>query len=69
MILVRRIGPRAPRSRLTWGGAPPGFRICPAMSEEEEEQLARSMPLDLVAGFDAGAEPNRYFVFRYPQTA
>jgi ATP-dependent helicase YprA (DUF1998 family) len=69
MILVRRIGPRAPRSQLTWGGAPPAFRFCHAMSEEEEEQLARSMPLDLVSRFDAGPEPNRYFVFRYPQTA
>lgn len=54
---------------LTWGGAPPAFRFCHAMSEEEEEDLVRSLPLDLVSRFDAGAEPNRYFVFRYPQTA
>lgn len=54
---------------LTWGGAPPAFRFCHAMSEEEEIFLARSLPLDLVASFDAGSEPNRYNVFRYPQTA
>jgi hypothetical protein len=39
------------------------------MSDEEEGDFARSLPLDLVARFDAGAEPNRYYVFRYPQTA
>lgn len=54
---------------LTWGGAPPAFRFCHAMSEEEEEHLLCSLPLDLVTRFDAGPEPNRYFVFRYPQTA
>ena len=54
---------------LTWGGDPPAYRFCHAMSEEEEKGLARSLPLDLVFRFDAGAEPNRYFVFRYPQTA
>jgi SAM-dependent methyltransferase len=55
---------------LTWGGDPPAYRFCHAMSEEEEEEdLVRSLPLDLVSRFDAGAEPNRYFVFRYPQTA
>jgi len=54
---------------LTWGGASPAYRFCHAMSEEEEGDLARSLPLDPVASFDAGSEPNRYRVFRYPQTA
>jgi SAM-dependent methyltransferase len=54
---------------LTWGGAPPAFRFCHAMSEVEEEDIARFLPLDLVSRFDAGAEPNRYYLFRYPQTA
>jgi hypothetical protein len=39
------------------------------MSEVEEEDIARFLPLDLVSRFDAGAEPNRYYLFRYPQTA
>ena len=54
---------------LTWGGAPPAFRFCHAMSEEEEQELARALPLDPVSSFNAGSEPNRYYVFRYPQTA
>ena len=54
---------------LTWGDAPPALRFCHAMSDEEEANLARSLPLELVAKFDAGAEPNRYYVFRYPKTA
>ena len=54
---------------LTWGGAPPAFRFCHAMSEEEEKGLAGALSLELVSSFDAGAEPNRYYVFRYPQTA
>jgi len=54
---------------LTWGGAPPALRFCHAMSEEEEGDLARSLPLELVSSFDAVAEPNRYCLFRYPQMA
>ena len=54
---------------LTWGGAPPAFRFCHQMSDEEEKGLAGAISLELVSSFDAGAEPNRYFVFRYPQTA
>jgi SAM-dependent methyltransferase len=54
---------------LTWGGAPPGLRFCHALSEEEEEELRQALSLDLVARFDSGPEPNRYFVFRHPQTA
>lgn len=54
---------------LTWGGDSPAYRFCHAMSDEEEADLARSLPLDLVARLDAGAEPNRYYVFRCPKTA
>jgi SAM-dependent methyltransferase len=54
---------------LTWGGAPPAFRFCHQMSEEEEKGLAGALSLELVSSFDAVAEPNRYFVFRYPQIA
>jgi SAM-dependent methyltransferase len=54
---------------LTWGGARPAFRFCHAVSEEEEEEIARSLPLDRLFHFDGGREPNRYFVFRYPQRA
>jgi SAM-dependent methyltransferase len=54
---------------LTWGGAPPAFRFCHAMSGEEEVELANGLPLELVAEFDAGIEPNRYYVFRRPQTS
>ena len=54
---------------LTWGGTPSAFRFCHQMSDEEEGDLAARLPLELVARFDAGAEPNRYYVFRYPQTA
>jgi len=54
---------------LTWGGAPPAYRFCHAMSEEEERDIARGLRLELVTSFDAGSEPNRYCVFRYPQTA
>jgi len=51
---------------LTWGGTPPAYRYCHAMSDEEEERLAAALALDLVAKFDAVAEPNRYDVLRYP---
>jgi SAM-dependent methyltransferase len=54
---------------LTWGGAPPALRFCHAMSEEEEGAIAARLRLELVAKFDAGAEPNRYYVFRCPRTA
>jgi SAM-dependent methyltransferase len=54
---------------LTWGGAPPAYRFCHAMSDAEEREVARGLSLELVSSFDAGAEPNRYWVFRYPQTA
>jgi SAM-dependent methyltransferase len=57
---------------LTWGaggGGPPAYRFCHQMSEEEEEELQRLLPVELVLRLDAAAEPNRYFVFRYPQTA
>jgi len=64
------VGDLEPGDRiLTWGGAPPAYRFCHAMSEEEEGEVASALPLELVAKFDAGAEPNRYCVFRYPQTA
>jgi hypothetical protein len=39
------------------------------MSDEEEKELEGSSSLELVTRFDSGAEPNRYCVFRYPQTA
>jgi SAM-dependent methyltransferase len=49
---------------LTWGGAPPAFRYCHAMGEEEEGEIEAALALDRVATFDAGAEPNRYSLFR-----
>jgi SAM-dependent methyltransferase len=49
---------------LTWGGDPPAYRYCHAMSDEEEAEIEAALPLDLVLKFDAGAEPNRYFAFR-----
>jgi SAM-dependent methyltransferase len=54
---------------LTWGGAPPAYRFCHAMSDEEEKELEGSLSLELVTRFDSGAEPNRYYVLRYPQRA
>jgi SAM-dependent methyltransferase len=54
---------------LTWGGTPEAHRYCHAMSEEEERDIARRLDLALLSSFDAAGEPNRYFVFRYPQTA
>lgn len=54
---------------LTWGGAPPTYRFCHAVSDEEERDICRSLGLGLVSSFDAKHEPNRYFLFRYPQTA
>jgi SAM-dependent methyltransferase len=54
---------------LTWGGAQPAYRFCHAMNDDEEREIVAALPLDLVTTFDAGAEPNRYYVFRYPQTA
>ncbi len=53
---------------LTWGGDPPAFRFCHAMNEEEEKDLTGALSLERVSSFDAGAEPNRYYVFRHPQT-
>ncbi len=54
---------------LTWGGDRPAYRFCHAMSDDEERELVAALPLDLVVKFDAGAEPNGYYVFRYPRTA
>jgi SAM-dependent methyltransferase len=54
---------------LTWGGTPIAYRFCHALSDEEELEIVRGLRLELVSSFDAGAEPNRYWVFRYPQTA
>ncbi len=54
---------------LTWGGAPPAYRYCHAVSDEEERDIRRSLELELVSSFDAKDEPNRYCLFRYPQTA
>jgi SAM-dependent methyltransferase len=60
---------------LTWGAwgdcgeGPTAYRFCHQMSEEEEEELQRLLPAELLLRLDAAAEPNRYFVFRYPQTA
>ncbi|MGH9322104.1 MAG: class I SAM-dependent methyltransferase [Vicinamibacteria bacterium] len=48
---------------LTWGSDAQGLRYCHAMSESEEDTLARSLPLDLLAKLQ-GREPNAYFVFR-----
>lgn len=54
---------------LTWGGAPPAYRFCHAVSDEEERDMRRSLGLEIVSSFDAGNEPNRYFLLRHPQTA
>jgi tRNA (uracil-5-)-methyltransferase TRM9 len=54
---------------LTWGGGPPAYRYCHAMTEEEEREIEGALSLEQVARFDAGEEPNRYYVLRYPQTA
>ena len=54
---------------LTWGGAPPAYRFCHEVSDEEERDIERQLRLELVSSFDAAGEPNRYCVFRYPQTA
>jgi hypothetical protein len=54
---------------LTWGGSPPAYRFCHALSDEEEREIARGLSLELVSSFDAGAEPNRYWLLRYPQMA
>jgi len=47
---------------LTWGGAPPAYRYCHALSDEEEAGIASVLSLDLVARFDGGAEPNDYWI-------
>jgi tRNA (uracil-5-)-methyltransferase TRM9 len=54
---------------LTWGGAPPAYRYCHAVSDEEGEEMRRALRLELLSSFDSGSEPNRYCLFRYPQTA
>jgi tRNA (uracil-5-)-methyltransferase TRM9 len=50
---------------MTWGAAPPGFRYCHALQEDEEEEIVRALDLELVARFDAENEPNRYFAFQH----
>lgn len=47
---------------MTWGSDGPGYRYCHAISDEEAETLARSIPLARVAAFDARDEPNTYYV-------
>lgn len=54
---------------LTWGGKPHAYRFCHLMSEEEEDDLKHSLPPELLLRFESGREPNRYFLFRYPQRA
>lgn len=55
-----------------WGGesreGPPALRYCHAMSVREEQELesSLSLSLSLVSRFDAGSEPNRYYLFRNP---
>ena len=51
---------------MTWGRDEPSYRYCHAMSEEEEEELHRLLPLKLVSSFEADGELNRYWVLRRP---
>ena len=47
---------------MTWGAAQPAYRYCHAMSDEEAETLASSLPLERVTMFLGDGDKNAYYV-------
>jgi SAM-dependent methyltransferase len=51
---------------LTWGGDGPPYRYCHAMSDEEADALASSLPMTRVGSFEPDREPNTYYLMKKP---
>jgi SAM-dependent methyltransferase len=51
---------------LTWGGDGPAYRYCHAVTDEEAEALASSLPLTRAASFEPDREPNTYYLMKNP---
>ena len=47
---------------MTWGDTDPAYRYCHAMTDEEAENLERTIPLEALAGFSGDNDLNGYYV-------